>query len=135
MVPVWYEGEQLPPSLKRTPKKRGTNRVAESTISDEDLNEKGVEGDVELEEEERVNPPRWRRSKRKAALKNDIINQFANARTKIQGLNPNFYQQVQDDNTKMTEAYDALQAAVVLLKVDMVSAFSVSIDYVDADGD
>ena len=68
-------------------------------------------------------------------LKNDIINQFANARTKIQGLNPNFYQQVQDDNTKMTEAYDALQAAVVLLKVDMVSAFSVSIDYVDADGD
>ncbi|WP_115462385.1 imelysin family protein [Winogradskyella aurantiaca] len=68
-------------------------------------------------------------------LKIDIQNQFAEARTKIQGLNLNFYQQVQDDNTKMTEAYDALQAAVVLLKVDMVSAFSVSIDYVDADGD
>lgn len=68
-------------------------------------------------------------------LKNDIRNQFEEARIKIQDLNENFYQQVLDDNTKMTEAYDALQATVVLLKVDMVSAFSVSIDYVDADGD
>ena len=35
----------------------------------------------------------------------------------------------------MTRAYDELQKAVVLLKVDMLQAFSVNIDYVDADGD
>ncbi|NRA94125.1 MAG: peptidase M75 superfamily protein, partial [Psychroserpens sp.] len=42
---------------------------------------------------------------------------------------------VETDNTKMTEAYDALQAAVVLLKVDMIQAMNISIDFVDADGD
>ena len=35
----------------------------------------------------------------------------------------------------MTEAYDALQLVVVALKVDMLQAFNVSVDYVDADGD
>ena len=68
-------------------------------------------------------------------LKNQIFNQFSEARFKLSQLDKNLYQQVLDDNTKMTEAYDALQAAVVLLKVDMVSAFSVTIDYIDADGD
>lgn len=71
----------------------------------------------------------------RSELKNEIRNQFSVARTKLLELDQNLYQQVLDDNTKMTEAYDALQAAVVLLKVDMVSAFSVSIDFVDADGD
>ena len=35
----------------------------------------------------------------------------------------------------MTETYDTIQAAVPLIKVDMASAFSVIIDFVDADGD
>ena len=35
----------------------------------------------------------------------------------------------------MTEAYDALQLVVVSIKVDMLQAFNVSVDYVDADGD
>ena len=35
----------------------------------------------------------------------------------------------------MLEAYDELQRAVVLLKVDMIQAMNISIDYVDADGD
>ena len=35
----------------------------------------------------------------------------------------------------MTKSYDELQKAVVLLKVDMLQAFSINIDYVDADGD
>ena len=35
----------------------------------------------------------------------------------------------------MTKAYDELQKAVVLLKVDMLQAFNVNVDYVDADGD
>jgi len=64
-----------------------------------------------------------------------INTQFNTARGKIQALNANFFTQINTDNTKMTEAYDALQAAVVLLKVDMLQAFNVSVDYVDADGD
>ncbi|MEO8772995.1 MAG: imelysin family protein [Gelidibacter sp.] len=65
-----------------------------------------------------------------------IINtQYDLARTKIEGLNSNFSQQVISDNSKMTEAYDALQKAVVYLKLDMVQAFNISVDYVDADGD
>lgn len=64
-----------------------------------------------------------------------ISGQFNTARQKIQALNANFYTQINTDNTKMTEAYDALQAAVVLLKVDMLQAFNISVDYVDADGD
>ncbi|MBA6154311.1 imelysin family protein [Gelidibacter maritimus] len=68
-------------------------------------------------------------------LSNIINAQFDEARTKIQALNSNFNEQVITDNTKMTTAYDALQRAVVYLKVDMVQAFNISVDYVDADGD
>lgn len=65
-----------------------------------------------------------------------IINkQYDLARTKIQALDSNFSKQVITDNSKMTTAYDALQMAVVYLKVDMVQAFNISVDYVDADGD
>ncbi|WP_298513217.1 imelysin family protein [uncultured Kordia sp.] len=71
----------------------------------------------------------------RADLATLIINQFNTARGKIQELNANFATQINTDNTKMTEAYDALQAAVVLLKVDMLQAFNISVDYVDADGD
>ena len=68
-------------------------------------------------------------------LKNDINAQFNAARQQIQTLNDSFSQQVIDDNTQMTMAYDALQAAVVLLKVDMASVFDIQIDFVDNDGD
>ena len=65
-----------------------------------------------------------------------IINdQFNSARTKINLLNADYTQQIESDNAKMTEAYDALQMAVVLLKVDMLQALNISVDYVDADGD
>ncbi|WP_430412748.1 imelysin family protein [Kordia sp.] len=64
-----------------------------------------------------------------------INEQFGTAREKIQALNANFNTQINTDNTKMTQAYDALQTAVVLLKVDMLQAFNISVDYVDADGD
>ncbi|NER10728.1 imelysin family protein [Muriicola jejuensis] len=40
-----------------------------------------------------------------------------------------------DPPTTMLLAYDEVQRIVPLLKVDMVSAMSISIDYVDADGD
>jgi hypothetical protein len=64
-----------------------------------------------------------------------ITNKFSAAEIKIQGLDDNLGLQVTMDNTKMLEAYDALQEAVVLLKVDMIQAMNISIDYVDADGD
>lgn len=65
-----------------------------------------------------------------------LINSRLNtARQKMQGLDVNLKNQVTTDNTKMTETYDALQLAVVSLKVDMLQAFNISVDYVDADGD
>ncbi|MDW5290340.1 imelysin family protein [Formosa sp. PL04] len=43
--------------------------------------------------------------------------------------------QVTADNSKMLTTYDALQQNVVYLKVDMISALGLTIDYVDGDGD
>ncbi|WP_026755844.1 imelysin family protein [Sediminibacter sp. Hel_I_10] len=64
-----------------------------------------------------------------------INNQFNTAEGKIQVLDNNFSQQIITNNNKMTEAYDELQKAVVLLKVDMVQALNISVDFIDADGD
>ena len=61
--------------------------------------------------------------------------QFNLARLEINNLTNNLSEHVTIDNSKMTRAYDELQKAVVLLKVDMLQAFSINIDYVDADGD
>jgi predicted lipoprotein len=71
--------------------------------------------------------------------RNDLVtlinSRFDAARQKIQLLDADFKAQINTDNTKMTEAYDALQLVVVSLKVDMLQAFNVSLDFVDADGD
>jgi predicted lipoprotein len=66
-----------------------------------------------------------------------INTRFNNARAVIQNLNANLASQVETDNTKMTQTYDALQLAVVSLKVDMMGAFQISLDsgYTDNDGD
>jgi predicted lipoprotein len=66
-----------------------------------------------------------------------INNQLDLARTKIQALDVNFSNQIDTDNAKMTLAYDELQKAVVLLKVDMMGALQISLDagYQDNDGD
>lgn len=64
-----------------------------------------------------------------------ILNQIGVARTKIELLNNNYYQQITSDNQKMTQAFDELQKVVVLLKLDMIQAMNISVDYVDADGD
>ena len=64
-----------------------------------------------------------------------INGQFDEAETRINVLNDDFSHQVETDNTKMLEAYDELQKAVVLLKVDMIQAMNISVDFVDADGD
>ena len=54
---------------------------------------------------------------------------------KVSGLTNSFYQQVNTDNTQMTLTYDELQKVVILLKVDMLQAMNINVDYVDADGD
>ena len=35
----------------------------------------------------------------------------------------------------MLRTYDVIQAAVVMLKVDMLQKLNISVDYADADGD
>lgn len=50
-------------------------------------------------------------------------------------ISDSFKSQVETDNNKMLALYDELQKAVVILKVDMMQALNIQIDYVDADGD
>ncbi|NBC58990.1 MAG: peptidase M75 superfamily protein [Bacteroidetes bacterium] len=64
-----------------------------------------------------------------------INNQFDEARQKINSLDESFAHQVETNNVAMTETFDVIQLAVVLLKVDMLQALDISVDFVDADGD
>ncbi|MCE7993312.1 MAG: imelysin family protein [Roseivirga sp.] len=64
-----------------------------------------------------------------------INTQLNAARASAEGLNESFVQQIADDNTRFLATYDELQKNVVLLKVDMLQALSVKVDFVDADGD
>lgn len=68
-------------------------------------------------------------------LATKIINQLKKGRAEVNKLDNNYYQQIKTDNTKMTKAYDELQKVVVLIKTDMLQAFNVTVDYIDADGD
>lgn len=69
-------------------------------------------------------------------LRNDIRNQFSSARSAVSGLGP-FRVELEENSpaADMFAAYDEVQGAVALFKVDMVSAMSIAIDFVDADGD
>ncbi len=60
---------------------------------------------------------------------------FNDARILAQSLDEDFATQVVTDNTAMLRLYDALQRNVILLKVDMLQALNINVDYVDADGD
>ncbi|MFC4691699.1 imelysin family protein [Dokdonia genika] len=66
----------------------------------------------------------------------EIINsQFDVSRTVVSALG-NFEQELAvNPPTNFLNAYDEVQRLVPLLKVDMVSAMSISIDFADADGD
>lgn len=68
-------------------------------------------------------------------LSNIINEQFQTSLTINNTLNNSFSQQILSDNNKMLEAYDAMQRNVVYLKVDMMQALNITIDYVDGDGD
>ena len=65
-----------------------------------------------------------------------INGQFNTARDLVHDL-ASFREEIENNNppTALFLAYDEVQKAVPMLKVDMVSAMSISIDFVDADGD
>lgn len=68
-------------------------------------------------------------------LSSAIQLQFDRIREKANALDPNFSSQIQTNNKKMLETYDEIQKNVISFKADMVSAFGILIDFVDADGD
>lgn len=68
-------------------------------------------------------------------LNDDIVSSFDNSMQKLMLLDDNFALQIQTDNIKMLEAYDAIQQGVVRLKTNMLSILGISVDYFDADGD
>ncbi len=68
-------------------------------------------------------------------LANSIISQWDSVDSALTELSPSFANQVTTDNTKMLALYDEMQKAVPLLKVDMLSALNIQVDFVDADGD
>ena len=71
----------------------------------------------------------------RSELANDIANQFGAIESQASNLNASLKEQVETNNTLMLAAHDELQKEVVLLKLDMVQALSISINYVDSDGD
>ncbi|MCQ0110140.1 Imelysin [Zhouia amylolytica] len=65
-----------------------------------------------------------------------LINvQFSTAKNMADQLSESISAQVQSDNSVALNVYDELQRNVVYFKVDMLSAMSINVDYVDADGD
>jgi predicted lipoprotein len=69
------------------------------------------------------------------SISKDINNQFVAAQQAASVLDDNFHDQVQSNNQLMLLTYDELQKNVILMKVDMLQAMNISVDYVDADGD
>ncbi len=70
-----------------------------------------------------------------ADLSNRINTQFESARSQANSLSSNFRVQINTDNSAMLSTYDQLQRNVVFLKVDMLQALNINVDYIDADGD
>ncbi|AVR43948.1 peptidase M75 superfamily protein [Christiangramia fulva] len=68
-------------------------------------------------------------------LASQINAQFDAIISQAETLNESLAAQVQNDNSKMLAAFDELQKAVVLLKVDMIQVLYIGVDYVDSDGD
>lgn len=68
-------------------------------------------------------------------LGNRISEKINTAKQMLSELDENFYNQINNNNTKFLRVYDAIQEVVVLLKVDMLQLLSINVDYVDADGD
>ena len=66
----------------------------------------------------------------------EVINaQFDETNSKLATLKPSLYDEVTTNNAAMVAVYTEMQKAVRMLKVDMTSAMSITITYVDNDGD
>lgn len=68
-------------------------------------------------------------------IASEINSNFDAIRAQAAGLNADLAEQVIQDNSLMLAARDLLQKNVVLMKVDMLQALDISVDYVDTDGD
>jgi len=64
-----------------------------------------------------------------------INDQFNAALAQIMTLQDDFVDQIAADNNALLTAFDLLQVNVVYLKVDMLQALNINVDFVDADGD
>lgn len=74
--------------------------------------------------------------KGKEELLSDKINaQLIDAEKSINELDNNLSGQIESDLIKVLKTYDEIQTAVILLKVDMLQALNIAVDYADADGD
>jgi len=66
----------------------------------------------------------------------EVVNSnWNNTLSKSEEVSSDFISQIETNNIKMRELYDALQSNVILLKVDMLQALNIQVDFVDADGD
>jgi predicted lipoprotein len=72
---------------------------------------------------------------REEDLAQSINDQWNAAISRTEVLKPSFREQIEEDNSLMLQTYDEFQKAVVLLKVDMLQAMNIQVDFVDADGD
>jgi hypothetical protein len=70
-----------------------------------------------------------------ADLSGLINTKFDEAHNYIQTLDEDYAAVVQNDKFDLIRAFDLLQQNVVLMKVDMLQALGINVDYVDADGD
>lgn len=68
-------------------------------------------------------------------LSDAIASQLLKAKAEADKLDKSFRRQVENNNLAMLQTYDELQMVVILLKVDMMQALNVRVDYIDADGD
>ncbi|AMA49176.1 MULTISPECIES: imelysin family protein [Flavobacterium] len=64
-----------------------------------------------------------------------ISDQFSLIKIKNNALDDDFVSQINTNNNKMLEAYDAMQINVSYFKVDMLTALNIAVGYVDSDGD
>jgi predicted lipoprotein len=64
-----------------------------------------------------------------------INEQYQVSESFISALNPNFFEQINTDNTSMLQAFESLQDNVVYLKSDMFSALSIALEFDSGDGD
>ena len=64
-----------------------------------------------------------------------INDQWEVIRDQLASVENDLYSQVENDNSQMLSLYDEMQKNVVSLKVDMMMALNIQVDFVDADGD